>query len=221
MLFHHDPVHGDDDARSHRACRRGDHSAAASAVPTSSRPTKASRSSSRPVGDRDRSMTAQLHTLNPDPATMRTVVGHFATGVTIVTAMDGDDARRNGVQLVHDGVARTAARALLRGEVLVHVAAHPGGRQVGGQRARRRRRRGVPSLRAEGRRPVRAHDVPTGSERRADPRSRARVRRLRRPRPSTTPATTSSSSAACSSSATSPKASRCSSTAAGTAGTRV
>ncbi len=33
-------------------------------------------------------MTAQLHTLNPDAATMRTVLGHFATGLTIVTAMD-------------------------------------------------------------------------------------------------------------------------------------
>ena len=26
-------------------------------------------------------MTAQLHTLNPEPATMRTVGGHFATGI--------------------------------------------------------------------------------------------------------------------------------------------
>jgi 3-hydroxy-9,10-secoandrosta-1,3,5(10)-triene-9,17-dione monooxygenase reductase component len=33
-------------------------------------------------------MTAQLHTLNPEPATMRTVGGHFATGITVVTAMD-------------------------------------------------------------------------------------------------------------------------------------
>jgi 3-hydroxy-9,10-secoandrosta-1,3,5(10)-triene-9,17-dione monooxygenase reductase component len=35
-------------------------------------------------------MTAQLHTLSPDPSTMRTVGGHFATGVTVVTATDGD-----------------------------------------------------------------------------------------------------------------------------------
>ena len=33
---------------------------------------------------------AQLHVLPPDPATYRTVLGHFATGVTVVTAMDGD-----------------------------------------------------------------------------------------------------------------------------------
>ena len=36
-------------------------------------------------------MTAQLHTLNPEPATMRTVGGHFATGITVVTAShDGE-----------------------------------------------------------------------------------------------------------------------------------
>ncbi len=36
-------------------------------------------------------MTAQLHTLNPDSSTMRTVGGHFATGITIVTAShDGE-----------------------------------------------------------------------------------------------------------------------------------
>ena len=34
---------------------------------------------------------AQLHILPPDPATYRTVLGHFATGVCIVTAMDGED----------------------------------------------------------------------------------------------------------------------------------
>jgi 3-hydroxy-9,10-secoandrosta-1,3,5(10)-triene-9,17-dione monooxygenase reductase component len=31
-------------------------------------------------------MAAQLHTLSPDPSTMRTVLGHFATGVAIITA---------------------------------------------------------------------------------------------------------------------------------------
>ena len=36
-------------------------------------------------------MTAQLHTLNPEPATMRTVGGHFATGIVVVTAShDGE-----------------------------------------------------------------------------------------------------------------------------------
>jgi 3-hydroxy-9,10-secoandrosta-1,3,5(10)-triene-9,17-dione monooxygenase reductase component len=29
--------------------------------------------------------------LRPDPATMRTVLGHFATGVTVITAMDGGE----------------------------------------------------------------------------------------------------------------------------------
>ena len=33
----------------------------------------------------------QMHVLPPDPATYRTVLGHFATGVAVVTAMDGQD----------------------------------------------------------------------------------------------------------------------------------
>ena len=34
---------------------------------------------------------AQVHTLPPDAATFRTVLGHFATGVGIITAFDGDE----------------------------------------------------------------------------------------------------------------------------------
>jgi 3-hydroxy-9,10-secoandrosta-1,3,5(10)-triene-9,17-dione monooxygenase reductase component len=34
---------------------------------------------------------AQIHVLPPDPATFRTVLGHFATGVSVVTAMDGEE----------------------------------------------------------------------------------------------------------------------------------
>lgn len=30
-------------------------------------------------------------TFSPDPASMRTVLGHFATGVAIITAVDGDE----------------------------------------------------------------------------------------------------------------------------------
>lgn len=36
-------------------------------------------------------MTASLNVLAPDPASYRTVLGHFATGVTIVTALDGGE----------------------------------------------------------------------------------------------------------------------------------
>jgi flavin reductase (DIM6/NTAB) family NADH-FMN oxidoreductase RutF len=36
-------------------------------------------------------MTSQLHVLSPDAATFRTVLGHFATGVAVVTAMEGDE----------------------------------------------------------------------------------------------------------------------------------
>jgi 3-hydroxy-9,10-secoandrosta-1,3,5(10)-triene-9,17-dione monooxygenase reductase component len=36
-------------------------------------------------------LSEQLHVLSPDPATYRTVLGHFATGITIVTAFDGEE----------------------------------------------------------------------------------------------------------------------------------
>src|SRR6516165_12280686 len=36
-------------------------------------------------------MSEQLHVLSPDAATYRTVLGHFATGIAIVTAFDGDE----------------------------------------------------------------------------------------------------------------------------------
>src|SRR5262249_57687454 len=40
----------------------------------------------------ERSMSpAPLHVLPPDPASLRTVLGHFATGVAIVTAVDGEE----------------------------------------------------------------------------------------------------------------------------------
>jgi 3-hydroxy-9,10-secoandrosta-1,3,5(10)-triene-9,17-dione monooxygenase reductase component len=32
-----------------------------------------------------------LHVLPPDPATYRTVLGHFATGVSLITAVDGEE----------------------------------------------------------------------------------------------------------------------------------
>ena len=35
--------------------------------------------------------SSQLHVLPPDPATFRTVLGHFATGVTVITAVDGEE----------------------------------------------------------------------------------------------------------------------------------
>jgi 3-hydroxy-9,10-secoandrosta-1,3,5(10)-triene-9,17-dione monooxygenase reductase component len=34
---------------------------------------------------------SQLHILPPDAATYRTVLGHFATGVTVITAVDGEE----------------------------------------------------------------------------------------------------------------------------------
>jgi 3-hydroxy-9,10-secoandrosta-1,3,5(10)-triene-9,17-dione monooxygenase reductase component len=34
---------------------------------------------------------SQLHVLPPDPSTYRTVLGHFATGVALITAIDGEE----------------------------------------------------------------------------------------------------------------------------------
>ena len=97
---------------------------------------------------------------------------------------------RDGVQLVHVGVARAAARAVLRGEVVDHLAAHPVRGQVGRELPRRGRRGDLPAVRAEGRRPLRTGRVLA----RAAPARRSSTRRSRsstaRPSPSTTPATT-------------------------------
>ena len=178
------PRHGDDELDASPS-RTGDRSAALGG-PEVDRGLRRPRDRPRGPADDARSSTRST----PTPATMRTVLGHFATGVTIVTAIARRRAGRHGVQLVHVGVARSAARAVLRGEVVDDVAAHPGRGQVGGQHPRRGRRRGVPPLRAEGRRPVRAHDVPArarAARRSSTARSRSSTAR---PTPSTTPATT-------------------------------
>jgi 3-hydroxy-9,10-secoandrosta-1,3,5(10)-triene-9,17-dione monooxygenase reductase component len=36
-------------------------------------------------------VSSHLHVLPPDPATYRTVLGHFATGVSLITAVDGEE----------------------------------------------------------------------------------------------------------------------------------
>ena len=129
-------------------------------------------------------------------------------------------AGRHGVQLVHVGVARAAARAVLRGEVVVDVAAHPGRAEVGGEHPGRGRRGDLPAVRGEGRRPLRAHRVHDGPHRRAGARRRDRVRRLRDRRRARRRRSPHRGRARCSSSATRPRASRCSSTAAATAASR-
>ena len=74
--------------------------------------------------------------LAPDPATYRTVLGHFATGVVIVTAFDGDEEM--------DRIGRDAAElgarmgipevTVARDGLQLHLAAHPAGkRATGGQ----------------------------------------------------------------------------------------
>ncbi len=88
-------------------------------------------------------------------------------------------AGRHGVQLVHVGLARAAARVVLRGEVVVDLAAHPGCEEVGGEHPRRGRRGDLPAVRAEGRRPLRARLAHRGPDRFTPARRRDRVRRLR------------------------------------------
>ena len=189
VLFHHDPAHGDDDldrilsARrrtTRHACRRPEVIAAYEGLELELSPARAAPAMS----------PAQLHVLPPDPATYRTVLGHFATGPDGRHRDGRRRAGRHGVQLVHLGVARSAARVVLRGEVVDDVAAHPAGAEVGGEHPRRGRRGDLPAVRGEGRRSLRAHRVHRGPQRCADPRAtRSRSSTARRS-PSTTPAIT-------------------------------
>ena len=144
-LFHHDPVHGDDDdgrasVATRASSRRGIGRARGrrqlvKAWSCSSRRTRPGRPTSSgpmsPPGPRP---------LAPDAATFRTVLGHFADRRRAHHRDRRRRAGRHGVQLVHVGVARTAARVVLRGEVVDHLAPHPGRGQVGGELSRRRRR---------------------------------------------------------------------------------
>ena len=99
-------------------------------------------------------------------------------------------ARRHGVQLLHVGLARSSARALLRREELDHVAADADRAAVRRQRARRRRRGRVPRVRDEGRRSLRGRHAPPRPSTGA-PSSPTRSRTsTARPKRNTTPATT-------------------------------
>ncbi len=108
-----------------------------------------------PRGEPEEPPAAADEVLEPDAPDFRNVLGHFATGVTIITAIDDDEPGGHGRELVHVGVARPAARAVLRRAHLDDVAAHPAGPQVRGQHPRRAPGGAVPVVRAEGRRPLR------------------------------------------------------------------
>ena len=160
--------------------------------------------------------------LAPDAATYRTVLGHFATGVAIITAIDGDEPvgmacnSFTSVSLEPPLVLFCAAKSS------THVAAHPG---TSGKWAANildeDGEAGLPAVRGEGRRPVRAHRVRARPHRRADPRRRARVRRLRDGRRARRRRPRHRGRQGGRARLRSTRASRCSSTAAGTAGSRV
>ena len=87
-LFHHCPSHGDESLdtilRDARESRRG-----STARRCSRPPTVCATSSARRTADRGASVPDEL--LVPDDKRFRSVLGHFATGVTIITAMDGEE----------------------------------------------------------------------------------------------------------------------------------
>ena len=89
-------------------------------------------------------------------------------------------ARRDGVQLVHVGVARAAARVVLRGEVVVARGRTSRRRASGPRTSSTRTREEICRLFAQKGADRFAHiSFAPGPHRLADPRGRARVRRLR------------------------------------------
>ena len=94
VLFHHDPLHGDDDMD--RIASDAGELAARMGVPelTVARDGLRLQLAAHPSGHvrRGHSMSPSgPRPLAPDAATYRTVLGHFATGVVLVTAIDGDE----------------------------------------------------------------------------------------------------------------------------------
>ena len=151
------------------------------------------------------------------PAVLRDVLGHFVSGIVVVTAAGPDGPAGLHLPVVHVAVARPPAGEPGARPHVHHVAADPGGGRVLRQRAGRRargRQRGVRPLRSgqvRGRRvDARRPPAPRCSTASAHG-STARCG------PSTTAATTRSPSAACSTSAPTRPARRCSTTADATA----
>ena len=117
VLFHHCPTHCDDDvdqilehaqdlsaestARDHRRARGH-----------ASRPRPAVTET--PIGMSERPETPTRTSSARTRTSSAASLGQFATGVTIITAIDRRRAGGRRRQLVHVGVARSAAGALLR-----------------------------------------------------------------------------------------------------------
>ena len=137
------------------------------------------RDRARPRGAGIRMTSTRKEILAPDPAAIRTVLGHFATGVAIITAMDGDEPvgmacnSFTSVSLEPQLVLFCAAKA---SSTWPRIQARE---EVGREHPGRGRRAGLSPVRGEGRRPLRAHRVHGGSHGRTDTRRRDRVRRLR------------------------------------------
>ena len=90
----------------------------------------------------------------PTTSMFRSVLGHFATGVTIITAMDGDEPVGIAANSFTSLSLDPPLDPVLRRAHVVHVAAHRGGGNVRGEHPRRRPRGALQPLRPEGRRPL-------------------------------------------------------------------
>ena len=181
-LFHHDPAHGDDELDADPA-RRGATTRPRVGAPEVHRGVRGPRARRSPPQRcrrcTDESGVAAAHARRRIPPPIRTVLGHFATGVTVITAIDGDEPvgmacnSFTSVSLDPPLVLFCAAkssttwpRIQAAGKWAANILAEDG-EEICRLFAR------------EGRRPLRAHRVHDGPERFADPRRRARVRRLR------------------------------------------
>ena len=136
-----------------------------------------------------------------DPSTMRAVLGHFPSGVTIVTGTTPEGPAGLHLSVVLVALARPAAGARAAGPLVVELAEDRGDRAVLRQRARRGPGGALDDVRRLRRRQVRR------GRRGRRPAWARRCSRARPPgstapcTPSTTAATTSSSSAPCTTSA--------------------
>ena len=127
-LFHHCPSHGDDDARHHPDATRAT-SRRSIDGPRSSPAHEGMRHRPRPADRRDAEGARRCPKtlLRPDAGTFRTVLGHFATGVTIITAMDGDEPVGMAANSFTSVSLDPPLDAVLRRAHVVHVAADRAG----------------------------------------------------------------------------------------------
>ncbi len=89
VLFHHDPAHGDDDLVAIEHCTADYAARIGGPEVTAAYEGLEIEVAAGSAGIGMSSSHRQV--LAPDAAALRTVLGHFATGIAIVTALDGDE----------------------------------------------------------------------------------------------------------------------------------